>query len=117
MAPYDIHNNLKESGHEYASGSNAVTTATPPLFGDPTSASAAPPPGRPIASFWRLLGAFFLDSIILGIAAFVLAIPFFSTLSRLGPYGRLVGIFLALPYYGILNSRIGDGQTLGKRIL
>jgi len=51
------------------------------------------------------------------LSAFVLAIPFFSSLSRLGPYGRLIGIILALPYYAILNSKIGDGQTLGKRIL
>jgi uncharacterized RDD family membrane protein YckC len=94
-----------------------VSVAPPPLFGDPISVSAVPPPDRAIASFWRRLWAFVLDSLIVGFAAFVLTIPFFSSLSRLGPYGRLIGIVLALPYYAILNSKIGDGQTLGKRIL
>jgi uncharacterized RDD family membrane protein YckC len=87
------------------------------LFGDPVPATAAPPPERALASFWRRLGAFVIDSIIVGLAAFVLGIPFFDSLSKLGPYGRLVGIILAFPYYAILNSKIGDGQTLGKRIL
>jgi uncharacterized RDD family membrane protein YckC len=94
-----------------------MTVAAPPLLDDPAATSVALPPERPIASFWRRLGVFVLDSIILGVAGFVLAIPFFSILSKLGPYGRLVGIFLALPYYAILNSKIGGGQTLGKRIL
>jgi uncharacterized RDD family membrane protein YckC len=94
-----------------------VAVAAPPIFGDSAATAVASPPERPIASFWRRLGAFLLDTIILGIAAFVLCIPFFSPLSRLGPYGRLVGIFLALPYYAILNSKVGDGQTLGKRVL
>jgi uncharacterized RDD family membrane protein YckC len=94
-----------------------VAIAAPPLFSDSAATFVASPPERPIASFWRRLGAFVLDSIILGFAAFILAIPFFSTLSRLGPYGRVVGIFLALPYYAILNSKIGDGQTIGKRVL
>jgi uncharacterized RDD family membrane protein YckC len=94
-----------------------VSVAAPPLFGDPVPATATPPPERALASFWRRLGAFVIDSIIVGLAAFVLGIPFFSSLSRLGPYGRLIGIILAFPYYVILNSKIGDGQTLGKRIL
>jgi len=29
----------------------------------------------------------------------------------------LIGFFLALPYFGILNSRAGNGQTIGKRLL
>jgi uncharacterized RDD family membrane protein YckC len=94
-----------------------MSVAAPPLIGDPILVTTAPLQGRPLASFWRRLCAFVIDSIIVGFVAFVLAIPFFSTLSRLGPYGRLIGIILAFPYYAILNSKIGDGQTLGKRIL
>jgi uncharacterized RDD family membrane protein YckC len=35
----------------------------------------------------------------------------------MGPWGPLVGLCLALPYLGILNSTIGNGQTLGKRLM
>jgi uncharacterized RDD family membrane protein YckC len=94
-----------------------MSIAAPPVPNGPAAASVAPPPEREIASFGRRLLAFILDSLIVGVAAFVFAIPFFNPLSKLGPYGRLVGIVLALPYYAILNSKIGNGQTIGKRIL
>ncbi len=43
--------------------------------------------------------------------------PFFETFSRLGSWGPLIGFFLALPYFAILDSSVGNGQTLGKRLL
>lgn len=63
----------------------------------------------------RRIIAFVIDGIIVGSVAFVITIPFFETLSRLGPFGRVLGFLLALPYFAILNSRIGQGQTFGKR--
>jgi uncharacterized RDD family membrane protein YckC len=50
-----------------------------------------------------------------GNAGILMTLPFFETLSRLGTWGRLLGFCLALPYFAILNSKIGNGQTLGKR--
>lgn len=94
-----------------------MSIAVPPLFGEPVETFAAPPPAGAIAGFWRRLGAFLLDGLIVGIAAFIITIPFFSQLSKLGAYGRILGLIMALPYYAILNSRIGNGQTIGKRIL
>lgn len=72
---------------------------------------------RAIAGFWRRLGAFFMDCLILGVIG--AAFGFFVTdqLVRLGPWGRLIGFCVALAYFGILNSRISGGQTLGKRLL
>src|SRR5688572_4687565 len=35
----------------------------------------------------------------------------------MGGYGRLLGFAVALAYFGVMNSRIGGGQTLGKRLL
>jgi uncharacterized RDD family membrane protein YckC len=58
-----------------------------------------------------------IDATIVGVIAFLIALPFFETFSRLGGWGRLVGFCLAIPYYGLLNSRIGSGQTLGKRLM
>ncbi|MFB8924445.1 RDD family protein [Xanthomonas arboricola pv. juglandis] len=36
---------------------------------------------------------------------------------RMGGYGRLVGFFVALTYFGVMNSVLCKGQTLGKRLL
>jgi uncharacterized RDD family membrane protein YckC len=35
----------------------------------------------------------------------------------MGAYARLIGFAIALAYFGICKSRIGGGQTLGKRWL
>lgn len=61
-----------------------MSVAAPPLFGDPVPATAAPLPERALASFWRRLGAFVIDSIIVGLAAFVLGIPFFDSFVQAG---------------------------------
>lgn len=72
---------------------------------------------RTIAGFWRRLGAFFLDCLLLG--AIGIAIGFFlaEELVSLGAWGRLLGFAVALIYFGTLNSRLASGQTLGKRLL
>jgi uncharacterized RDD family membrane protein YckC len=72
---------------------------------------------RTIAGFWRRLGAFFLDCLILG--AIGIAVGFFlaEEFARLGPWGRLLGFSVAIAYFGTLNSRLTGGQTLGKRLL
>ena len=92
-----------------------MSILNPPLSGEVFSLIGALPPDRAIGSLWRRIVAFVIDGIIVGIAGSVIALPFFETFSHLGPWGRLVGFFLALPYFAILNSTIGDGQTLGKR--
>lgn len=74
-------------------------------------------PERAIAGFWRRLGAFVVDLILLCIAGLILGALSFDTFARMGAYARLIGFAIALAYFGILNSRIGGGQTLGKRWL
>jgi len=88
---------------------------TPPLSGDPITIAGALAPDRRIGALWRRIVAFLADAFIVGLAGFIITVPFFDTLSRLGSYGRLLGFMLALPYFAILNSSIGNGQTLGKR--
>lgn len=72
---------------------------------------------REIAGFWRRLGAFVIDLVLLGIAGMILGALLFDTFARMGAYARLIGFAIALAYFGICNSRIGGGQTLGKRWL
>lgn len=89
---------------------------SPPLTGDP-EVSVNLPPDREVGSLWRRIVAFLIDSILVGLAGTVIALPFFDFFTRLGAWGRLIGFCLAVPYFVMLNSRIGKGQTVGKRAM
>lgn len=92
-------------------------SSVPPTTYQLSLDQTAAPASRPIGSLWRRIVAFAVDGIIVGFAANLIALPFFSAFARLGPWGRLVGFCIALPYFAILESRVGGGQTLGKRWL
>lgn len=70
-----------------------------------------------ISGFWRRIGALVVDTLILGIVGMVLGLFFESIFVQLGGYGRLVGFSIALIYFGIMNSSITGGQTIGKKLL
>ncbi len=70
-----------------------------------------------ISGFWRRVGAFFIDAIILGIFGLLLGLFFSQQFVELGGWGRAIGFPVAAIYFVILNSRIGGGQTIGKRAL
>lgn len=72
-----------------------------------------------IASVWRRIGGFVVDSILLGILGQIIGLSLFgfSLAFQLGPYARFIGWACILLYFGILNSAVGKGQTLGKRLL
>lgn len=74
-------------------------------------------PNHEIAGFWRRLGALAIDVVLLGIVGWILGELLFDPLARMGAYAKLIGFAIALAYFGICNSRIGGGQTLGKRWL
>jgi uncharacterized RDD family membrane protein YckC len=69
-----------------------------------------------IAGFWRRLGAFAVDGLVLGTAGFPLGFVLGERLAPVGTPARLIGLVIVLPYLGLLGSEIGDGQTLGKRL-
>ena len=70
-----------------------------------------------ISGFWRRVGAFVIDSIILGVLGLILGLLFSQYFVELGGWGRALGFPIAATYFAILNSNIGGGQTIGKRIL
>ncbi len=74
-------------------------------------------PTSVIAGFWRRVLAFIVDMIPFAGAGMLLGLVFFDQFANLGPWGRLIGFTLTLVYFGIFDSRLGDGQTLGKRLL
>jgi uncharacterized RDD family membrane protein YckC len=82
-----------------------------------TDLVAEPQPTLRIAGFWRRLVAFAVDAFLLGIVGSALGWSMYGPMARLGGYARLLGFAIALAYFGVLNSRIGGGQTLGKRLL
>ena len=70
-----------------------------------------------VAGFWRRIGAFFIDTVILGVFGMLIGGLMSPSLSHIGAPARLIGFVVALAYFGILNSRVGNGQTLAKRWL
>lgn len=70
-----------------------------------------------ISGFWRRAGAFFIDALIVGVIGLLLGQFFFEQFVELGGWGRAIGFPIAAIYFVILNSRIGGGQTIGKRAL
>ena len=70
-----------------------------------------------IAGFWQRIGAFVVDTIILGVVGLLLGLVFESVFVQMGSWGRLVGFIIALAYFAIGNSQITGGQTLGKKLL
>ena len=74
-------------------------------------------PAPRIATFWRRIGAAVVDASLLGAIGACLGFLWFDQLAALGRTGRFIGGAIALVYFGTLNSRIGQGQTLGKRLL
>ncbi len=72
---------------------------------------------RQIAGFWRRLLAAVVDSLILAVPAYFVGNLFFDELAELGQNGRFIGLVVSLAYFGVLNSKLGNGQTFGKRLL
>jgi uncharacterized RDD family membrane protein YckC len=70
-----------------------------------------------ISGFWRRIGAFLIDSIVLGLAGLGLGLFLEEFFVEIGEWGRLVGFSIALVYFGVMNSTIANGQSLGKRAL
>lgn len=70
-----------------------------------------------IASFWRRIGALFIDTLILGLVGFLSGLAFESAFVQLGNWGRLIGLSIALLYFGVMNSELFAGQTIGKKLL
>jgi uncharacterized RDD family membrane protein YckC len=69
------------------------------------------------AGAWRRLGAFLIDGVLIGLVGISAGYFLFDAFVDIGVWGRLLGFLVSLVYFGTLNSRLGHGQTVGKRIL
>jgi uncharacterized RDD family membrane protein YckC len=67
-----------------------------------------------ISGFWRRLFALILDGLVLGVVGGAMGFFLYDSLAALGGGGRVIGFVIALFYFGVMNSRVCNGQTLGK---
>lgn len=72
---------------------------------------------RRISGFWRRIIAFVVDCIILTTFGKGIEMLFGSIFSQMGASDSLLEFAIFVLYFGSLNSSIGGGQTLGKRLL
>lgn len=70
-----------------------------------------------LSRFWTRIWAILVDMVILGILGFILGLIFKNFFISLGRYAKIIGWIISLVYFSILNSKINNGQTLGKRIM
>ncbi|MDG1476851.1 MAG: RDD family protein [Vicingaceae bacterium] len=68
-------------------------------------------------SIFKRVLALFIDFIILGIVGSILGYFLEDFFVSLGVYGTLVGSTITILYFGILQSSIGSGQSLGKKVI
>jgi uncharacterized RDD family membrane protein YckC len=86
----------------------------------PDSPQPVPPPLPTeirIAGFWQRVVAGLVDSIILGLVGVGLGAVFSDKFVQLGVWGRLVGFCITLVYFGLMNSRLFGGGTIGKHLI
>jgi uncharacterized RDD family membrane protein YckC len=78
--------------------------------------AVAPTVHREVAGFWRRVLAFVIDTFLTAIPCGVLGFVFYQFFTTHRADGILIGFALTLPYFAILGSSVGTGQTLGHRL-
>ena len=64
------------------------------------------------AGFWRRVGAFIVDSIVLGVCGFAVGTPMFDQLAAMEGPTRLIGLAVGVAYFGLLSSGLFGSATL-----
>lgn len=73
---------------------------------------------KPIFSkFWNRVGASLIDGLVLGLLGLILSLFLKNFFFQMGGQGVLVGLTISLVYFGLGNSKLFNGQTIGKRII
>lgn len=70
-----------------------------------------------VVGFWLRLLSDIIDAILLAVFGFILAIPFKGFFYGLGENGLFLGLIITFLYTGILQSHIGSGQSIAKKML
>lgn len=70
-----------------------------------------------VVGFWWRILADGLDAILLGLFGLLLAIPLQNVFYGMGENGLWIGLIITFLYTGIMQSSIGQGQSLAKKLL
>jgi len=81
-----------------------------------TNTSVVVPPS-PIGRFWPRTFAFLIDVLIVAVFGEIIGFAARAPLENIHAWQRLVGFLIAGAYFVFLDSRVGRGQTLGKRLM
>lgn len=68
-----------------------------------------------LAGFWRRLAALLIDLLIIYFTGFLLGLLLGDYFAQWGEWARLVGLVICLSYLGVCNSKLTNGQTIGKK--
>jgi uncharacterized RDD family membrane protein YckC len=67
-----------------------------------------------ISPLWKRVVAYFLDCILLAVVGMCLGFFLFDVLAGIGLWGGAIGFAIAMLYFGVCDSGIRNGQTVGK---
>jgi uncharacterized RDD family membrane protein YckC len=67
-----------------------------------------------IAPLWKRAVAYFLDWILLAVVGTCIGYLSFDALASIGVWGGAIGFAISIAYFGICDSRLRNGQSLGK---
>ncbi|MEM7534720.1 MAG: phosphodiester glycosidase family protein [Chloroflexota bacterium] len=70
-----------------------------------------------IAGFWRRLLAFLIDGAIIALLLFTLNLTRQAFGLSLSYWSRIIAYLIIIAYSGYFNSQMGQGQTVGKRLM
>lgn len=77
----------------------------------------SPNPKPYIAGFWRRFFALFIDSLFISLFSFIIASFLKNPIYEHPIIFGFIGYALVVAYFGILNSNVCHGQTIGKKVL
>jgi hypothetical protein len=86
---------------------------SPPLTGSP-EVPVNLPPDRQVGSLWRRIVAFVIDSIVVGIAGTLIALPFFDFLLTPRSLGTTCGILPYCSLFGAVEQPDWQGANTGE---
>jgi len=69
------------------------------------------------SKFWTRFAAYLIDGVILGLTGTINGLLFSDFFAQMGSQGLLVGFLISLLYFGLGNSKVFNGQTLGKKAM
>jgi hypothetical protein len=84
------------------------------MDGNETSIMEKTASGKPLI---RHFFAFIVDGTVLGIIGQILITGFTPLIQSLGSKGRFVGLIFSILYFGLGNSSLFKGKTIGKYLL